>query len=369
MDMHPRDLPVFGAPVLPMLLSGEVMEEELSKVHESHGENIPYSWIARKEGFIARNCNDYDRSSPRSPLKGESQNAKKSSFKGNLEGLHFNSMLGHSMKAVSLPKGSSLSYSFVSDQEAPAILRIALIPTHPHGKGDVRYAVSIDGGNETVISIKEAYKTARTNLVFSLASAEKKIVVVTSCSPSEGKSTNCLNLAISMAETGASVLLIDSDMRKPVQHSLLMLDNKTGLSSILAGISYDVSAVINKGAYFNLDVITSGPIPPNPAELISSDRMDQLLDIVGKHYDYVFIDTPPANVVTDSFLYSERTAGIVFVIKENSTTHIDINEALKKATMSHAKILGFLKVNCAGKSSGGYKYNYKYKYKNYSVEY
>ena len=159
MDMHPRDLPVFGAPVLPMLLSGEVMEEELSKVHESHGENVPYSWIARKERFIARNCYDYDRPSPRSPLKGESLSAKKSPFKGDLEGLHFISMLGHSMKAVSLPKGSSLSYSFVTEHEDSAILKVALIPTHPHDKGDLRYAVSIDGGNETVISIKESYNS------------------------------------------------------------------------------------------------------------------------------------------------------------------------------------------------------------------
>ena len=142
MDMHPRDLPVFGAPVLPMLLSGESMEEELGKVHEAHGDNVPYSWIARKEGFRARNCNEYKQFTP----------AKGTSSKPRLI-----SMLGHSMKAISLPKGTSLTYSFVSDQEAPAILRIALIPTHPHDKGDVRYAVSIDGGNETVLSIKESY--------------------------------------------------------------------------------------------------------------------------------------------------------------------------------------------------------------------
>lgn len=145
MDMHPRDLPVFGAPVLPLLLSGEVIEEELSKVHEAHGENIPYSWIARKEGFIARNCNEYKKYIP-------SSNTQHSSPR-------IVSMLGHSMKAVALPKGSSLTYSFISDRESPALLRVALIPTHPHNNGDIRFAVSIDGGNETVVSIKEAYNS------------------------------------------------------------------------------------------------------------------------------------------------------------------------------------------------------------------
>ena len=226
---------------------------------------------------------------------------------------------------------------------------------------------------DTPFAIKEAYKTARTNLVFSLASSGRKIIVVTSCSPSEGKSTNCLNLAISMAETGASVLLIDSDMRKPVQHSLLVLDNKAGLSSVLAGIISDVSEVISRNVYTNLDILTSGPIPPNPAELISSDRMDQLLKIVGNHYDYVFIDTPPANVVTDAFLYNGKIAGIMFVIKEGQTTHAEITEALKRASMTNGKILGFLKVGCSAGEKGplgsSYKYKYKYyKYKEYSTE-
>ena len=221
--------------------------------------------------------------------------------------------------------------------------------------------------DDTQFAIKEAYKTARTNLIFSLASCEEKIVVVTSCSPSEGKSTNCLNLAITMAETGSSVLIIDADMRKPVQHSLLRLDNKTGLSSILGGIVFDISKVIDRNVRSNLDVLTAGPIPPNPAELLSGAKMDQLIELVGKHYDYVFIDTPPTNVVTDALLLNNRTSGIVFVIKEGHTTHTEIGEALEKVKMTEGKVLGFLKVNCLGKTKGGYKsYKYKYKYSNYA---
>lgn len=217
----------------------------------------------------------------------------------------------------------------------------------------------------TPFAIREAYKTARTNLVFSLASSDAKIVVVSSCAPSEGKSTNCLNMAISMAETGASVLLIDSDLRKPVQHTMLLLENKKGLSTLLAGMSDDITDIINKDVYPNLDVLTSGSIPPNPAELIQSARMDKLLENVGDQYDYVFIDTPPVNVVTDALLYSGRVSGIMFVVKEDHTTHAEINEALKKASMTGAKILGFLKVGCSAGEKTGTGYKYKYKYSNY----
>ena len=220
--------------------------------------------------------------------------------------------------------------------------------------------------DETPFAIREAYKTARTNLVFSLAENEQKTVVITSCSPSEGKSTNCLNMAITMAETGASVLLIDCDMRKPVQNSLLRLDNKVGLSSVLGGLVHDVSKVINRNVRINLDVLTSGPIPPNPAELISGSKMDELLRLVGSHYDYVFIDTPPANVVTDAFLMNTRTAGIIFVVKEGHTKHEDIRECLQKAKMTNARVLGFIKANCSGKNiKGGLGNRYRYDY-NYS---
>ncbi len=216
--------------------------------------------------------------------------------------------------------------------------------------------------------ITEAYKTARTNLIFSLAPCKNKIAVVTSCSPAEGKSTNCLNLAITMAQMGASVLIIDADMRKPVLHALLDLENKTGLSTVLGGITDDVAKVIKPKVRPSLDVLTSGPIPPNPAELLSSKKMQLLLELVGKHYEYVFIDTPPVTVVSDAFLMNKNTAGMIFVIKENFTSHGAINDALERIKMTEGKVLGFIKTNCGSQSrrgfkNYGYKYNYNYKYK------
>lgn len=211
--------------------------------------------------------------------------------------------------------------------------------------------------------ITEAYKTARTNLIFSLAPCKSKITVVTSCSPTEGKSTNCLNLAITMAQMGASVLIIDADMRKPVLHSLIEVDNKAGLSTVLGGITDDIAQVIHRQVRPSLDVLTSGPIPPNPAELLSSKKMEQLLEIVGEHYDYVFIDAPPILVVSDALLMNEYTAGMIFVIKENSTGHPAINEALERVKMTNGKILGFIRANCNSKGKRSYKtYKYKYQY-------
>lgn len=220
-------------------------------------------------------------------------------------------------------------------------------------------------GSGTAFVISEAYKTARTNLIFTLATSDKKIVAITSANPAEGKSTSCANIAITLAEMGASVLIIDADLRKPTIHKLLDVVNKNGLSSILGGFC-NVNDALNKNIRENLDIIAAGPIPPNPAELIASDIMTKLLAVLKDHYDYIFIDTPPINVVSDSQLMNNIISGIMFVVHEGRTTHPDIQGALRSIELANGKILGFLKVNCNARGSKHYK-NYKYRYNyNYS---
>ena len=209
--------------------------------------------------------------------------------------------------------------------------------------------------------ISEAYKTARTNLMFTLANSPKKVVVITSCNPGEGKSTSCVNMAITLAEMGASVLVIDADLRKPTIHKLLDVKSKKGLSSILGGFN-NVNEIVCEGVRENLDVIISGPIPPNPAELLASNKMIKLISILTEHYDYVMIDTPPINVVTDSQLMNTIVSGIMFVVSEEKTTHPDIQKAMRSIELANGKVLGFLKVNCNSKGSKNYKKNYKYRY-------
>jgi len=217
----------------------------------------------------------------------------------------------------------------------------------------------------TPFVIAEAYGTARTNLIFSLSTCEQKVVVFTSCMPSEGKSTTCVNMSLTLAKMGASVLLIDADLRKPTVHSLLKINNKNGLSSIIGGFC-SVSDAVNLKVADNLDVIVAGPIPPNPAELLASQNMHDLLKLMQKQYDYILIDTPPVNIVSDSQLMNKMVSGMIFVVKENSTTHTAIQDALQSIKLADGKVLGFMKVNCnsnGNKNYKGYKYNYKYDYK------
>lgn len=223
--------------------------------------------------------------------------------------------------------------------------------------------------DKTQFIIREAYKTARTNLIFSLAPFKNKISVITSCMPTEGKSTTAINLAITMAEKGESVLLIDCDMRKPNVHNLLNIKNSIGLSSILGGLSSDVNEAIRSSVRENLDVMTAGPIPPNPAELLSSQKMRELMNLISKYYDYIFLDTPPVNVVSDGLLMNDLASGIVMVVKEDSTSHPAIKDALRSIEMANGKVLGFIKVGCSLKASKSYK-SYKYgKYGEYGYGY
>ncbi len=201
--------------------------------------------------------------------------------------------------------------------------------------------------------------------MFTLASNNNKIVIITSCSPGEGKSTTCVNLAITMAQSGAKILIIEGDMRKPSIHRLLGIESENGLSSVLCGFC-NVAQALNTGVVENLDVITSGTLPPNPAELLGSENMTDLLRILREYYDYIFIDTPPINVVTDSQLMNMSVAGTLFVVREKYTTHSEIQKALKSIKLANGKILGFMKVGCGGKKRrydpGYYRY-YDYRRK------
>lgn len=222
---------------------------------------------------------------------------------------------------------------------------------------------------DTPFAIVEAYNTARTNIMFAASTSNKKVVAVTSSNPSEGKSTTCANIAISFANAGLKVLLVECDLRKPTMNNNFKLSNPNGLSSVLGGFC-SVSEAVNPEVMNNLDIISAGDIPPNPSELLSSDAMKIFIEASSETYDYVFLDTPPVNVVTDSQLMNELIAGIVFVVRENSTTHPDIQSALDRINLAKGKTLGFVKTFCQlGKSKRygkKYAYNYQYGYSNKS---
>lgn len=239
-----------------------------------------------------------------------------------------------------------------------------IISTLLHRKrsnAEKNYGILIN--ENTAFAIKEAYKTARTNLLFALATSENKCVIMTSALASEGKSTNCANLALTMSQTGATVLLIDADLRKSTQHKIFNVPNKVGLAEILGGFC-KVADGLQEQILPNLDIITAGKVPPNPSELLGSLNMQKLIEIVSKNYDYIFIDSPPVNVVTDALVLARYAAGLIFCTRYRQSTHDELRRALASVEFASAKILGMIVCDVKETGAGYYKKSYR-SYKNY----
>ncbi|MBR5154978.1 MAG: CpsD/CapB family tyrosine-protein kinase [Clostridia bacterium] len=212
--------------------------------------------------------------------------------------------------------------------------------------------------------VREAYKALRTNLIFSLPSEGCKKLVVTSALASEGKSTNCLNMAITFAEMDAKVLIVDCDLRRPNLARLLEVQNAPGLSNYLVGLNTS-EEVVRKSTYNNLSYITAGNIPPNPVELLSSGNMERLIGKLEKEFDYIFFDTPPANLVIDTIVVSKYAHGIVMIALQNSTDKESMRYALNQLNFVGAKVLGFILNGVIFNNNGSYKNVNKKKYYRY----
>ena len=223
--------------------------------------------------------------------------------------------------------------------------------------------------------VEEAYKSIRANVMFSVMKKGCKKIVVSSSSPNEGKTTTTINLAITFAQAGQRVLLLDCDLRKPKLHHYFSVPNSPGLTNYLGSVvstsrkdKVDLYEVIHKTEYSNLYAICSGSIPPNPAELLGSELMADFLSELEKDFDYIIIDTSPINVVSDALPLIRESDGVVLVVRSNQTTHPDIQRVISSLEFIDAKILGFV-VNFAGSSSSGkygkymgYRYGGKYSY-------
>ncbi len=231
-----------------------------------------------------------------------------------------------------------------------------------NSKGSIRNYGKVILSDNSDFAIVESYKSARTNLEYALNAEQGcKKIILTSAMPSEGKSTTSINLAITFALTGERVLLIDADLRKPKIHMSLNLENKIGFSNYLAGFS-QLEEVIQHDEKHGFDVIASGQIPPNPSELLSSPRMKNAIEILSQKYDYIFVDAPPVNIVSDALSISKHATGVVIVVKENFTTHDALKKCISSLQFANARVLGFV-LNGVLASDGYYSKYYKYKYK------
>lgn len=210
----------------------------------------------------------------------------------------------------------------------------------------------------------EAYKTLRTNFNFLTANGKNRIILVTSTLQDEGKSGLAINLAISLAQAGSKVLLIDADMRNPSLHRYLRLkmEAELGLSTLLTGEVKvgDCLMTTEQG----VDVIAGGLIPPNPTELIGSEAMKELLQVASQRYDYVICDTPPVGIITDAAALSPLCDGVLFAIRQRFASKNQVHGALRNLQTVNAKILGAVMTNyTAQKHDKGYGYyNYGYGY-------
>ncbi|NLC18117.1 MAG: polysaccharide biosynthesis tyrosine autokinase [Clostridiales bacterium] len=214
----------------------------------------------------------------------------------------------------------------------------------------------------TKFIITEAYRALRSNLRYTLRKDGCKIIMINSPMPEDGKSTTCANLGITMAQTGARVLLVDCDLRKGKLHRFFNFKSMPGLSDILSGLASETE-VIHSTAYKNLHVLPMGSKPPNPAEMLASVHMEELIAKLAKSYDYIIIDTPPINVVSDVIGLVKLVDGMLIVVRQAVTSHPNIAGALSKYELVNANILGFVLngvIRKQGlKSKSGYYYRSK----------
>jgi len=227
---------------------------------------------------------------------------------------------------------------------------------------------------EPMSSITEAYRNIRTSLFFSAPAEDSKVLVVTSGGPGDGKTTTAANLALVIAQSGKRVLLVDADLRRSMQHRIFELSSRTGLGAVLVGqatLSEAVQTPENDGhAIEGLDILVAGPKPPNPAELLGSAGMVDMLAQAREEYDQVIIDTPPVLFVADASIIAARSDGVILVVKAAKNTRSHTKRAKEQIESVNARILGGI-LNDVRISHLGYYYSdyYHYGYSQYSHDY
>lgn len=210
----------------------------------------------------------------------------------------------------------------------------------------------------------EAYRSCRTALAFSSETGVPKIIHLTSAIAGEGKTTSSINLALAFAHTGSKVLLIDADLRNPSIHKEFVLDNEIGLTNVLTG-SARPGEVTRKSDVSNLYLITTGPLPPNPAELLHSSRMEQVLHGAAERFDMIIIDGPPVLGLADALILSDLASVSILVVDAGATRRGALTGALARLRQAKASLVGAI-LTRYGQGRSGYGYNYHYDYYSYA---
>lgn len=201
----------------------------------------------------------------------------------------------------------------------------------------------------------EAFRTIKTNIKYSSADKDKRVILVTSTQPSEGKSTVSVNLGMSLSQDNKKVIVVDADLRKPTVHKRFKISGMCGLTNVLVGDVSLSKAVVSINE--TLDVLVAGHIPPNPAELLASKGMEKLLETLREEYDYIIIDGNPICIIADSQIIASKVDGVVLVARYETTKRDDLINAKKLVEQVNGQVIGVVLNRVKDK---GKKYYYYY---------
>lgn len=221
-----------------------------------------------------------------------------------------------------------------------------------------------DSVNSLDFATAEAYKRLRANLLLSMPNEKRcRIVGVISALRNEGKSTTAINVSLSLAEAGKKVLLIDMDMRIPNVAAFMGVDNTPGLSNYLTGMNIQEEVMKQSMIHDNAYVIPAGDIPPNPSELLGSEKMKKLIESISHDYDFILFDLPAFTEVSDALVVSKLTDGMIVIVRQDHSNKRALDETMRQLRFLEIKILGFVMIQVTSSEKNfGRKKNNKYRY-------
>lgn len=233
-----------------------------------------------------------------------------------------------------------------------------------HNKPEFKELYCISDDNAPFYYV-EAYKMLCTNIEFITAAEKCKNIMITSTLANEGKTNVSINLALTLSGYGKKVCLVECDFRRPSIHRFIVTKHNTnGLTNVLKG-EIEIDKAIRKVSGTDMSILLSGTCPPNPSELLASDKMKAVIDQLGQDYDYIIYDTPPVLLVTDAAALGKYIDGTIFVVRHNSTEKNLVLKAKKNLENAGVKIIGAIYSAFSEKNAGSYSSDYSYSYKYY----
>ncbi len=229
------------------------------------------------------------------------------------------------------------------------------------------YSEKLVTANTPMLPISEAFRVLRTNLQFSFVDEPPNSISVTSPGPTEGKSITLANLAVVIAQSGRKVIIVDTDLRRPVQHRIFNLPNRHGLSDVVVDAKVSVSEQVQETSIENLYLLSSGALPPNPAELIGSSRMKAIIGDLESDFDLAIFDSPPVLVVADAVILSSNMDGVIIISDVGRTRSAELKRSVEELQRGRANVVGVV-LNRVSSRASGYYYNHYYYYHYYGED-